>query len=234
MGGLRCGQALVWVENSGEGEGRPPSLYGLASVGGPVLPGGCVRLEPPICAPLPPPVSSFPSLLWGYSSCHISGIPAAWAPAGAVETLPARAPQPEPPPRGEPAPHSSSRLPVGQPPPGCSPPPSLRVDSGCPPGKTESEEQTWALCDTGRQALTGGAQALLAADLGLLPSRGIETHPFCCDVPPPRFSSESRTSGLRPPLTRTLWDAVCRLVGLSPHSVWETCLLQGPAPWNLF
>lgn len=64
MGGLRCGQALVWVENSGEGKGQPPSVYGLASVGGPVLPGGCVGLKPPICAP--PPVSSFPSPLWGY------------------------------------------------------------------------------------------------------------------------------------------------------------------------
>lgn len=143
MGGLRCGQALVWAENSGEGKGRPPSVYGLASVGGPVLPGGCVGLKPPICVPPPP------SLLFPFPTV---GLQAAVTSVGFLQPGPQlvqlrhRLPGPLSQshlPGEELAPHSSSRLPVGQPPPGCSPPPRLRVDSGCPPGKTESEEQTW-------------------------------------------------------------------------------------------
>lgn len=70
MGGLRCGQALVWVENSGEGRGglllrlcsgicgRPSAAWGLCPL---ALSG----LIPPFAPPRP--VSSSPSLLWGYS-----------------------------------------------------------------------------------------------------------------------------------------------------------------------
>lgn len=186
MGGLRCGQALVWVENSGEGKGRPPSVYGLASVGGPVLPGGCVGLEPPFAPPNSSLLFPFPTV----------GLQAAVTSVGFLQPgpqlvqlrhcLPGPLSQSHLP-GDEPAPHSSSRLPVGQPPPGCSPPGvfgwilgvlQVKRSLRSRPGRCCRFKCTWALCDTGRQALMGGGQALLAADPGLLPSRGIETSPL--------------------------------------------------------
>lgn len=119
-------------------------VYVLASVEGPVLPGGCALW---LCRarslPFAPPQSPLPLPRCGATgSCHIGGIPSAWAPVGAIETPSARAPQPEPPPRGRAGAILFLMALWGQPSPGCSPPRSLRVVSGCPPGKPESEEQT--------------------------------------------------------------------------------------------
>lgn len=128
------GQALARVENSGEGKGRPPSAFMFWHLWEAQC---CLRAVPFGCRldPCPPLRLFFPFPTVGLQAAVTLVIPAAWAPAGAVETPPARASQPEPPPWGV----SQCAL-CGQPPPGCSSKSS--VVSGCPPGKTESEEQT--------------------------------------------------------------------------------------------
>lgn len=116
-------------------------ICGRPSAAGGLCPLALLGLIPPL--PPPPPQSPLPLPRCGATgSCHIGGIPAAWAPAGAVETPSARAPQPEPPLGGRAGTILFLAALCGQLPPGCSPPPSLRVVSGCPPGTAESEEQT--------------------------------------------------------------------------------------------
>lgn len=118
MGGLRCGQALVWVESSGEGRGgrllplcsgicgRPSAAWGLC----PLALSGSV---PPFCPP--------PSLLFPFPAV---GLQAAVTSVGFLQPgprlaqlrhlLPGLLNQSHLP-RKEPVPYSSSRLSVGSP-----------------------------------------------------------------------------------------------------------------------
>lgn len=67
MGGLRCGQALVWVESSGEGKGWPPSPFmfwhlweAQCCLG--AVPFGSVGLDPPLLRPSPSLLFPFPAV----------------------------------------------------------------------------------------------------------------------------------------------------------------------------